>query len=66
MKTVRQEYLSRVAAIFNAGASAATPIGAFLVSAFTTACTVSEIIRFAAVFCVIIYLGIALLKVRLE
>ncbi len=66
MKTVQQEYLSRVSAIFNAGASAATPIGAFLTSALTAFCSVSEILRYAAVFCVIIYLAIALFRVRLE
>lgn len=66
MKAVRQEYLARVSAIFNAGASAATPIGAFLVSGLTAVCPVADIIRLSGAFCCMVYLGLALLKAKLE
>ena len=66
MKAVKPEYLARVGSIFNAGASAAMPAASFLVSWITTFCPVSEIFRLTALFCVIIYLALALLKVRLE
>lgn len=66
MKAVRPEYLARVGSIFNAGASAAMPAASFLVSGITAFCPVAEIFRLTALFCVIIYLAFALLKVRLE
>lgn len=66
MKAVKQEYLARVGAIFNAGASAATPVASFLTGALVALCPVSQIFRFSALFCVIIFLVVAAAKVRLE
>lgn len=66
MKTVKQEYLARVGAIFDAGACAATPAASLLVSGLAAFCTVSQIFRYSALFCVIIFLSIALIRVRLE
>lgn len=66
MKTVKPEYLARVGAIFSAGASAATPAASLLVSRLTSFFTVSQIFRLSALFCVIIFLSLALIKVRLE
>jgi len=65
MKTVKQEYLARVGAIFNAGASAATPVTSFITSALVAFCPVSQIFRFCALFCVIIFLIMAMVKIRL-
>lgn len=66
MKTVDQEYLARVGAIFNAGASAATPAASFASGALAAFCSVSQIFRFCALFCVIIFLVIGIVKIRLE
>ncbi len=66
MKTVQQEYLARVGAIFNAGASAATPVASLAVSVFTTIFSVSQIFVFSGGICVIIFLIMTLVHVRLE
>lgn len=66
MKVVKQEYLARVGAIFNAGASAAMPAASFLTSALVAFCPVSQIFRFCALFCVIIFLAMAIVRIRLE
>ena len=66
MKAVKQEYLARVGSIFNAGASAATPVVSFAVSILTTFCPVAQIIRICGLLCVIIFTVMALVRVRLE
>lgn len=66
MKTVKQEYLARVGSIFNAGASAATPVTSLAVSALAAFCSVSQIFMCSGVICVIIFLTISLISVRLE
>ena len=66
MKTVQQEYLARVGAIFNAGASAATPVASLAVSVFTAIFSVSQIFVFSGGICVIIFLIMTLVHVRLE
>lgn len=66
MRTVSQEYLARVGAIFNAGASAATPAASLAVSALAAFCSVSQIFLFSGAICVIIFMFIRLRKVRLE
>ncbi|MCM1154387.1 MAG: MFS transporter [Roseburia sp.] len=66
MKSVNPEYLARAGSIFNAGASAAVPAVSFAVSALTAICSVSQIFKMTALFCVIIFTGLALLRVRLE
>lgn len=66
MKTVSQEYLARVGSIFNAGASAASPVTSLAVSAFAAVLSVSQIFKICALICVIIFMIMALVKVRLE
>ena len=66
MRAVKQEYLARVGSIFNAGASAATPAASLIVSALAAFCSVSQIFIFSGAICVIIFLIMRLVKVRLE
>lgn len=66
MKTVNQEYLARVGSIFNAGASAASPVTSLAVSAVAAFFSVSQIFKLCALICVIIFMIMALVKVRLE
>lgn len=66
MKVVSQEYLARVAAIFSAGACAATPIVSMLVSVVSTQLTVLQIIFISGILCVILFVMIGIVKVRLE
>lgn len=66
MKAVKQEYLARVGAIFNAGASAAVPAASLLVSVWVSFSPVSQIFKLSGLICVIMFLAIAFLKVRLE
>lgn len=66
MKVVKQEYLARVGSIFNAGASAATPVASLLVGALAVKFSVGEILIVSAVLCVIIFTYIAIRKVRFE
>lgn len=66
MKTVLQEYLARVGSIFNAGASAATPAASLAVSALAAFCSVSQIFLCSGAICVIIFLILSLVRVRLE
>lgn len=66
MKTVQQEYLARVGSIFNAGASAATPAASLAVSALAAFCSVSQIFLCSGAICVIIFLVLSLVRVRLE
>lgn len=66
MKVVKQEYLARVGSIFNAGASAATPVASFLVSALALKFTVGQILIVSAALCGIIFIYIAVKKVKFE
>ncbi len=66
MKTVKQEYMARVGAIFNAGASAATPAASLAVGALASFCSVSQIFKLCALISVIIFITVAIAKVRLE
>lgn len=66
MKVVEQDYLARVSSIFNACACAASPIMSILVSGLTTVCSVSQIFLLSALLCAIIFLVIAITKMRLE
>ncbi|MDE6620492.1 MAG: MFS transporter [Lachnospiraceae bacterium] len=66
MKTVKQDYLARVGSIFNAGASAATPAASLAVSALAAFCSVSQIFICSGAICVIIFLMLGLIQVRLE
>ncbi len=64
MKSVSQDYLARVGAIFNAGASAATPLASLALGALAAFCSVSQIFLFSGAICVIIFLIIYLAQVR--
>lgn len=66
MKTVEQEYLARAGSIFNACACAAAPVMSFIISGAAGMLSVSEIFRISAVLCVIMYLFIAVKRVRFE
>lgn len=66
MKTVSKEHLARVGSIFNAGASAASPVTSLAVSAFAAFFSVSQIFKLCALICVIIFIIMALVRVRLE
>lgn len=66
MKVVKQEYLARVGSIFNAGAAAATPLASFLVSALALKFTVGQILIVSAALCGIIFIYIAVKKVKFE
>lgn len=66
MTSVKKEYLARAGSIFNAGASAAIPAASLAVSALTAICPVSQIFKICALLCVIIFAGLALMRIRLE
>lgn len=66
IKNVKKEYLARAGSIFNAGASAAIPAASLAVSALTAICPVSQIFKISALLCVIIFAGLAIMRVRLE
>ncbi len=66
MKVVSQEYLARVAAIFSAGACAATPIVSLIVSVVSTQLTVLQIFTISGLLCVILFVMVGIVKVRLE
>lgn len=66
IKNVKKDYLARAGSIFNAGASAAMPAASLAVSALTALCPVSQIFKLSALFCVIIFVSLAIMRVRLE
>lgn len=66
MKVVEQDYLARVGAIFNAGASLATPAVSLMIGAVTVSCSVTEIFQISGVLCAILFLFIGIRKVRFE
>lgn len=66
MKAVSQDYLARVASIFNASACAATPIASMVVSALAAQFTVTQIFFTSGILCVILFIAVGIAKVRLE
>lgn len=66
MKNVEQDYLARVGSIFNAGASAATPVVSFMISILTAFCPVVKIFQICAVASVIIFIFIVIRRVHFE
>lgn len=66
MKCVQQDYLARVGAIFNAGACAASPVTSLAVGALITVIPIASMFKICAVIFVVIFLFIAIRKVRLE
>lgn len=66
MKAVKQEYLSRVASIFNASATAAMPITSFIISGAAVNVSVGQILVVSGVVCVLLFSYVGMAKVRLE
>ena len=66
MKTVETDYLARVGAIFNAAACAATPVASFAISASLGVVSTANLLILGGVLCVIIFMVIAIKKVRFE
>lgn len=66
MNCVEEEYLARVAAIFNASASAASPIMSMLVSALAVRLSVGTIFLGAAVCMLIVFIIVGISKMKLE
>ncbi|MGN0351408.1 MAG: MFS transporter [Roseburia sp.] len=66
MKVVKQDYLARVGAIFNSAACAASPVASFLVSALVVKIPTGQLLALSGVLCVILFLYIAIRKVRFE
>lgn len=66
MKTVKEEYLARAGAIMSAGCCMASPVVSFLLSGAVVFVPVREIFWICSILCVIIFLSIAMIKVRLE
>ncbi|MGN1148373.1 MAG: MFS transporter [Lachnospiraceae bacterium] len=66
MKVVKQDYMARVGSIFNALTCAATPVASFLVSGMATVFSVQKIFIGSAALCVLLFMYIAIRKVRLE
>lgn len=66
MKNVKPEFLARAGSIFNALACAVTPLMSFAVSSVAGFISVLDIFRISALLCVILYLFIALKRVRFE
>lgn len=66
MKVVEQDYLARVGSIFNAGATAATPIASLMVSAFVAHFSTVQILLASSILCVILFLIVGIKKVQFE
>lgn len=66
MKEVKQEYLARAGAIFNASATAAMPVTSFIISGIAAVCSVSQIFVVSGLLCVILFICVKVRKVRLE
>lgn len=66
MKTVPQEYLARVGAIFNASATAAMPVTSFLIGGVAHKCSVVEIFIVSGGALVLLFIYVGVRKVRLE
>lgn len=66
MKAVKQEYLARVGAIFNASATAAMPVTSFIISGVAAKFSVSQILVVSGVVYVLLFIYVGVRKVRLE
>lgn len=66
MKEVKQEYLARAGAIFNASTAAAMPVTSFLISGIAAVCSVREIFVVSGLLCVLLFICVGVRKVRLE
>lgn len=66
MKAVEPDYLARVGAIFNAVACAATPVASFAISASLGVVSTANLLILGGALCVIIFMVIAIKKVRFE
>lgn len=66
MKEVKQEYLARAGAIFNASATAAMPVTSFIISGIAAVCSVREIFVVSGLLCVLLFICVGVRKVRLE
>ena len=65
MKAVKQEYLARVAAIFNAGACGAIPVTSLLLSVLSMYISVLQIYLISGLLCVILFTIVGIRKVEL-
>lgn len=66
MKSVQQEYLARVGAIFNASATAAMPVTSFLISGLASKFSVVQIFIVSGMILVVLFCYAGVKKVRLE
>ena len=66
MKNVKEEYLPRAGAIFNAGACAAAPIMSIIISGLTLKLSVASIFILCAISCILIFMYIGLAKINME
>lgn len=66
MKSVQQEYLARVGAIFNASATAAMPVTSFLISGLASKFSVVQIFIVSGTILVVLFCYAGVKKVRLE
>lgn len=66
MKCVEENYLARAAALLGAGATAAMPITSFFISILVKYVPVKEIMVACGIICVIIFIAVRLLNVKME
>ena len=66
VKSVEEEYLARVGSIFNALATASMPITSFIVSILVTMISTETILIAGGILCVILFIVIAIKKVKFE
>lgn len=66
MQVINQDYLARVGSIFNAGASAASPVVSFIISGATAFLSVVQIFQISALLCVIMFLFLTISKLQLS
>lgn len=66
MKCVEENYLARAAALLGAGATAAMPVTSFCVSMLVKYIPVKEIMVACGIICVIIFIIVRLLNVKME
>ena len=66
VKNVEQSYLARAAAIFNASAAAATPVGSVIVSACAVSVSPALLIAVSAVLAIVLFLLVAVSNLKFE
>lgn len=66
MKVVKEDYLARVGAIFNALSTAAIPVASVLVSILVTKFLTIQIMVASGVLCVILFITVEVIRLRLE